>query len=103
MCNVSRQCVQHEHTCFYVVIITPLSLSPDFSKDYVQLKQDLVFEVGEEHKTVKVYMINDDCVEETETFKLVIEPHNIFSPSSEATVDIIDDDSKSPCTYHNTI
>ena len=76
-----------------------LSLSPDSSKDYVQLKQDLIFELGEKHKTVKVYMINDGSVEERETFKLLIEPHNILSPSDEATVDIIDDDSK----YKHTI
>ncbi|XP_003386601.1 PREDICTED: uncharacterized protein LOC100639782 [Amphimedon queenslandica] len=75
------------------VTVIALSGTAHSSKDYVQLKQDLIFEVGEKHKTVKVYMIDDDCVEERETFKLVIEPHNIYSPSSEATVDIIDDDS----------
>ena len=101
MCSVNRQAVKHEHTCsyYYHSLSLSLSLSPDSSKDYVQLKQDLIFELGEKHKTVKVYMINDGSVEERETFKLLIEPHNILSPSDEATVDIIDDDSK----YKHTI
>lgn len=94
MLNVVRQGVTfwQQHNCDFLPPPPPV----DPYRDFVPLEQKLLFQVGEKRKTVKIYIVDDDSVEVTENFKLHIQPDNPLSSSTEATVEIIDNDGKHP-------
>lgn len=62
--------------------------------DYLDVDKQVVFEIGETRKQVRIPVIDDRVFERTEQFIVNVQPMSNYSVSDEATVIIKDNDCK---------